>query len=92
MGDRYHIPYPPISSELASLTFQSIAVGHRFKFHANSVGDGDDGSSLECESGQHRTEFMHFDAWILKFAGAFHGLKTSRIRFCAFSYSMGEPC
>src|ERR1017187_8894077 len=30
--------------------------------------------------------------WILKLAGAFHGLKTSRIRFCAFSYSMGEPC
>jgi hypothetical protein len=29
---------------------------------------------------------------ILKLAGAFHGLKTSRIRFCAFSYSMGEPC
>src|SRR5947209_11193584 len=23
---------------------------------------------------------------ILKLAGAFHGLKTSRIRFCAFSY------
>jgi hypothetical protein len=30
--------------------------------------------------------------WILKLAGAFHGLKTSRIRFCAFSYSMGDPC
>src|SRR5690348_7768363 len=29
--------------------------------------------------------------WILKLAGAFHGLKTSRIRFCAFSYSSGEP-
>src|SRR5438874_4902086 len=29
---------------------------------------------------------------ILKVAGAFHGLKTSRIRFCAFSYSIGEPC
>src|SRR6266496_1423767 len=29
---------------------------------------------------------------ILKFAGAFHGLKTSKIRFCAFSYSMGVPC
>jgi hypothetical protein len=29
---------------------------------------------------------------ILKLAGAFHGLKTSRIRFCAFSYSMGVPC
>src|SRR5436305_10747609 len=29
---------------------------------------------------------------ILKLAGAFHGLKTSRIRFCAFSYSPGEPC
>src|ERR1039458_5346906 len=26
---------------------------------------------------------------ILKLAGAFHGLKTSRIRFCAFSYSIG---
>ena len=36
--------------ELASLTIQSIAVGHRFEFHANGVGDGDDGSSLECES------------------------------------------
>src|SRR5579872_803283 len=30
--------------------------------------------------------------WILKLDGAFPGLKTSRIRFCAFSYSMGEPC
>src|SRR5882757_8535043 len=29
---------------------------------------------------------------ILKLAGAFHGLKTSKIRFCAFSYSMDEPC
>src|SRR6201981_624382 len=29
---------------------------------------------------------------ILKLAGAFQGLKTSRIRFCAFSYSMGVPC
>src|SRR5207248_10693203 len=29
---------------------------------------------------------------ILKLAGAFHGLKTSKIRFCAFSYSMGVPC
>src|SRR5436190_6097748 len=29
---------------------------------------------------------------ILKFAGAFHGPKTSKIRFCAFSYSMGVPC
>src|SRR6266496_4246295 len=29
---------------------------------------------------------------ILKLAGAFHGLKTSRILFCVFSYSMGEPC
>src|ERR1700759_4050163 len=32
------------------------------------------------------------NARILKLAGAFHGLKTSRIRFWAFSYSMGEPC
>src|SRR5271163_3902228 len=32
------------------------------------------------------------NAWILKLAGAFQGLKTSRIRFCAFSYSRGEPC
>src|SRR6478752_4528110 len=29
---------------------------------------------------------------ILKLPGAFHGLKTSRIRFCACSYSAGEPC
>src|SRR4051794_33154970 len=28
---------------------------------------------------------------ILKLAGGFHGLKTSRIRFCAFSYSRGVP-
>jgi hypothetical protein len=28
----------------------------------------------------------------LKLAGAFHGLKTSKIRFCAFSYSLGVPC
>src|SRR4029077_16935877 len=25
-------------------------------------------------------------------AGAFHGRKTSRIRFWAFSYSIGDPC
>jgi hypothetical protein len=25
-------------------------------------------------------------------AGAFQGLNTSRIRFWAFSYSIGEPC
>src|SRR3954468_10889079 len=30
--------------------------------------------------------------WILKLPGAFHCPKTSRIRFCAFSYSTGEPC
>src|SRR6476659_10428793 len=29
---------------------------------------------------------------ILKLAGAFHWPKTSRIRFWAFSYSIGEPC
>src|SRR5262244_2212530 len=29
---------------------------------------------------------------ILKLPGAFHWRKTSRIRFWAFSYSMGEPC
>src|SRR5437773_5051948 len=29
---------------------------------------------------------------ILKLAGAFHSPNTSRIRFWAFSYSMGEPC
>src|SRR6476620_9319656 len=29
---------------------------------------------------------------ILKLAGAFHCVNTSRIRFWAFSYSMGEPC
>src|SRR5438105_6605153 len=29
---------------------------------------------------------------ILKLAGAFHWPNTSRIRFWAFSYSMGEPC
>src|SRR6478752_3755039 len=29
---------------------------------------------------------------ILKLAGAFQGLNTSRIRFWAFSYSIGEPC
>src|SRR5438067_4458402 len=29
---------------------------------------------------------------ILKFAGAFHCRNTSRIRFWAFSYSIGEPC
>src|SRR3954453_5650074 len=29
---------------------------------------------------------------ILKFSGAFHWPKTSRIRFWAFSYSIGEPC
>jgi hypothetical protein len=50
-----------VSAELASLAFQSIAVGHRFEFHANGVGDGDDGASFECESRQHRTELMHFE-------------------------------
>src|SRR5690349_5066292 len=29
---------------------------------------------------------------ILKLEGAFHWVKTSKIRFCAFSYSIGEPC
>src|SRR5262245_21758133 len=29
---------------------------------------------------------------ILKLPGAFHWPKTSRIRFWAFSYSIGEPC
>src|ERR1043165_4659303 len=29
---------------------------------------------------------------ILKLAGAFHCVKTSNIRFWAFSYSIGEPC
>src|SRR5690242_14481363 len=29
---------------------------------------------------------------ILKLAGAFHWRKTSRIRCCALSYSMAEPC
>src|SRR6476646_11165199 len=29
---------------------------------------------------------------ILKLPGGFHCVKTSRIRFCAFSYSIGEPC
>src|SRR3954463_11500161 len=29
---------------------------------------------------------------ILKFSGFFHCPKTSRIRFCAFSYSTGDPC
>src|SRR5690349_12537619 len=29
---------------------------------------------------------------ILKLAGAFHCRNTSSIRFCAFSYSIGEPC
>src|SRR6476469_8795805 len=29
---------------------------------------------------------------ILKLAGVFHRPNTSRIRFWAFSYSMGEPC
>jgi hypothetical protein len=45
-------------TELASLTFQSIAVRHRFEFDANGVGDRDDGSSLEYERGQHRTELI----------------------------------
>ena len=42
-----------VSAELASRTFQSIAVGHRFEFHANRVGDGDHRASFECESRQH---------------------------------------
>lgn len=32
------------------------------------------------------------DEECLKFPGAFDCPKTSRIRFCAFSYSIGEPC
>src|ERR1700681_1473237 len=47
--------------ELALLTFQSIAVGHRFQFHTNGVGDGDDGARFEREGGQHRTELMYFE-------------------------------
>ena len=43
------------------LTFQPIAVGHRFQFHTNGVGDGDDGASFEREGGQHRTELMYFE-------------------------------
>jgi len=97
--------------ELASLTFQCIAVGHRFEFHANGVGDGDDGASFEREGRQHRTELMHFERVVtfhqhipapitnadderfdVEIGGRFPGLKTSRIRFCAFSYSMGVPC
>src|SRR6478672_2780795 len=29
---------------------------------------------------------------ILKLPGAFHWVNTSSMRFCAFSYSIGEPC
>jgi hypothetical protein len=29
---------------------------------------------------------------ILKLSGAFHWVKTSRMRFWAFSYSIGDPC
>src|SRR3954454_16376913 len=29
---------------------------------------------------------------ILKLSGAFHWVNTSRIRFWAFSYSIGDPC
>ena len=47
--------------ELALLTFQSIAVSHRFEFHANGVGDGDDGANFEREGRQHRTELVHFE-------------------------------
>jgi hypothetical protein len=47
--------------ELALLIFQSIAVGNRFEFHANSVGDGDHWASFESEGRQHRTELMHFE-------------------------------
>src|ERR1017187_3233264 len=47
--------------ELASLIFQSVAVGHRFELHADGVGDRDDGASLECERRQHRAELMYFE-------------------------------
>src|ERR1035438_7546029 len=53
-----------LAPELALLTFQSIAVGHRFEFDANGVGDGDYGASFERESRQHRTELMHFEGVI----------------------------
>jgi hypothetical protein len=43
------------------LLCQSVAVSHRFEFHANGVGHGYDGSSFECESRQHRTELIHFE-------------------------------
>jgi hypothetical protein len=53
-------PGPPSikcpAPEPASLTFQSIAVGHRFEFHANCVRDGDDGASLGKSK-----ETSHFD-------------------------------
>src|SRR6266487_6425191 len=47
--------------ELVLLTFQFIAVGHRFQFHTNGIGDRDDGASFEPEGRQHRTELMYFE-------------------------------
>src|SRR5260370_37898080 len=41
--------------EVALLAFQCIAVSHRFEFHADGVGDGDDGATFEGEGRQHRT-------------------------------------
>src|ERR1041385_101133 len=71
-----HQPVQPMASafgrmsgpapEMALLTFQSTAIGHRFEFHTNGVGDGDDGASLEREGRQHRTELMHFE-WVVTF-------------------------
>ena len=40
------------ATEQALLTFQPIAVGHRFKLHAYGVGDRDDRASFECEGGR----------------------------------------
>ena len=49
--------------ELALLTFQSIAVGHRFQFHTNGVGDGDDGALDELDI-EDLIEVLEDEVWI----------------------------
>src|SRR6185437_4918766 len=52
---------PGTAADRTSAFLQSIAVGHRFEFHANGISDGDHRASLEGESRQHRTELMHLE-------------------------------
>jgi|SRR5579864_3386252 len=65
-GDCTPLSIATVAREMALLTFQSIAEGHRFEFHPNGVCDGYDRASFEREGRQHRTELMYFE-WVVTF-------------------------